>query len=144
MLAGLDIEAKAELFERSLWASIPHGRPAFEAVEVALLRTDQCDPYSNEAAMAQLRITVKDHDQRRVGAAITAPITELALASYTGLFVGPSNTSKFGVYWPASFPSALVPTIVDIDGAVTLVGPASEPAVSGRRPRGGGSCRRSG
>ena len=40
-LTGLDIEEKAALVERALWAGIPGGRDAFEAAEVSLLRTDK-------------------------------------------------------------------------------------------------------
>ena len=72
-LTGLDIEEKAALVERALWAGIPGGRDAFDAAEVSLLRTDKPDPATNDEAMAQLRITVKDSDERAVGRAFSAP-----------------------------------------------------------------------
>src|SRR3954468_7711210 len=111
MLTGLDIEEKADLVERSLWASVPGGRDSFRQVDVQLLRTDQPDPTSNEAALAQLRITVKDDDERKVGRAFRAQITERALANYPGFFgggAGPGGPQAYGVYWPAVVPPELI------------------------------------
>lgn len=129
ILTGLDIEAKAELLLRSLWAAIPGGREAFAEVDVALLRTDHPDPTSNEAAMAELRITVRDPDERRVGRAITGPLTELALSSYPGLCSTPSSSSTYGVYWPAVIPAELMASEVAIDGELTVVDPVLSPEI---------------
>jgi hypothetical protein len=128
-LAGLDIEAKAALVERALWDGIPGGRDAFDAVDVALLRTDQPDPQTNEQALAQLRITVKAADERKVGRAFTARITELALASYPGFFGGglTGGAQAYGVYWPALVPAALVSQEVLIGGERSAVPPVLPP-----------------
>jgi hypothetical protein len=122
-LTGLDIEAKAALIERALWAGVPGGRDAFDSVDVALLRTDKPDPRTNEEAMAQLRITVRDADERKVGRAFSARITELALASYPGLFGGgpASGAHAFGVYWPAVVPASLIRQEVVIGGVRSAV-----------------------
>ncbi len=116
LLTGLDIDAKAALFTEALWASIPGGQGAFAETDVQLLRTDHADPTTNEAAMAQLRITVRDPDERKVGRALSAPITELTLASYPGLCSGPGSSGSYGVYWPAVVPAALVHQEVVIGG----------------------------
>ncbi|MBA2279630.1 MAG: DUF1446 domain-containing protein, partial [Acidimicrobiia bacterium] len=108
LLTGLDIDAKAELFERSLWAAIPGGREAFAETEVRLLRTDHDDPGSNEAAFAQLRVSIKDPDESKLGRGVTAAVTELALANYPGFFGGPSSAQAYGVYWPALVPAELL------------------------------------
>jgi hypothetical protein len=123
ILTGLDVEAKAAAFERALWASVPGGKESFASVEVDLLRTDQEDPPTNEAAMAQLRITVKDPDERKVGRAVGAKVTELALASYPGLFGAGSATQAYGVYWPAAVPAELVWQEVVVNGKRHLVEP---------------------
>jgi hypothetical protein len=117
-LTGLDIEAKAALVERALWAGIPGGRDAFDTVDVTLLRTDKPDPATNAEAMAQLRITVKDRDERKAGRAFTARITELALASYPGMFGAglTSGPQAFGVYWPTAVPAALIRQEVTVAG----------------------------
>jgi hypothetical protein len=109
-ITGLDIEAKAELLEAALWASVPGGKAAFESVDVTLSRTDKPDPQTNEEAAATLRITVKDHDERKVGRAFSSRITELALASYPGLYGGglTAGPQTYGVYWPALIPSSLI------------------------------------
>ena len=118
MLTGLDIEAKAQVALEALWAGIPGGKDAFDSVEVQLLRTDQDDPPTNEAAIAQLRITVKDKDERKLGRAFSARITELALANYPGFFGGGGGggPQSYGVYWPATVPSDLVWQDVFVDG----------------------------
>jgi hypothetical protein len=134
-LAGLDIERKAALVEAGLWSSVPGGRDAFESVDVSLLRTDHEDPATNEAALAQLRITVKDGDERKVGRAFTGKVTELALASYPGLFGGGpgSGPSAYGVYWPAVVPASLVWQEVVVGGERSVVEPVVPPA-SGSSP----------
>jgi hypothetical protein len=128
-LAGLDIEAKAALVERALWAAVPGGRAAFASVDVALLRTDKADPATNEDALAQLRITVKDPDERKVGRDFSGRVLELALASYPGMFVdgGISGASAFGVYWPVLVPASLVWQEVVVGGERVMVEPVMCP-----------------
>jgi hypothetical protein len=121
LLTGLDIEEKAAVLERGLWSSIPGGRDAFDDVTVELIRSDHEDPATNEEAVAQLRITVKDDDERKVGRAFSAALTELALASYPGYFGGGASTQSYGVYWPAAVPSDLVWQEVVVDGERTIV-----------------------
>ena len=122
-LTGLDIEEKASLVERSLWAEVP--KDSFEEVNVQLLRTDKDDPATNEQAVAQLRITVKDADERKVGRAFSSKITELALASYPGLFGGglTAGAQAYGVYWPALVPADLIYQEVVIGNERTIVEP---------------------
>jgi hypothetical protein len=108
MLTGLDIDKKAELLEQGLWASVPGGRDAYDSVDVELIRSDHDDAATNEQAVAQLRITVKDSDERKLGRTLSAALTELSLSSYPGFFVGPSTTQSYGVHWPTSIPVELV------------------------------------
>jgi hypothetical protein len=131
LLTGLDIEEKAALAERTLWSSVENGKNAFDSVEVQLLRTDHENPASNEAALAQLRITVKSSDERAVGRALTSRVTEMALASFPGFFGGPGSSQAYGVFWPTSVPAALVWQDVVILGAResrTVVDPVLPPA----------------
>ena len=86
VLTGLDIEAKAELAERTLWSLVPGGREAFDAVDVRLRRTDRDDPATNDDAVAELRITVMDRDESKVGRAFSNTVIEMVLASYPGFF----------------------------------------------------------
>lgn len=144
-LAGLDIEEKAALVERALWSEVP--KESFGAVDVQLLRTDKEDPSTNEEAVAQLRITVKDTDERKVGRAFSSKITELALASYPGLFGGglTAGAQAYGVYWPALVPADLIWQEVVIGTERTIVEPIIAPRVgwpvgvetAGVKPAGG-------
>jgi hypothetical protein len=132
-LTGLDIEDKAALVERSIWSGVP--KESFAEVDVQLLRTDKQDPATNEEAVAQLRITVKDPDERKVGRAFSAKITELALGSYPGLFGGglTSGAQAYGVYWPALVPAGLVWQEVVVAGERTVVDPVVPKAVGSPR-----------
>lgn len=126
-VTGLDVEEKAALAEAALWARVPGGRDAFDAVEVELIRTDQADPPSNEAAMAELRVTVRARNEDRVGRALTGPLTELALANYPGFFVRSSVTQSYGVFWPAAVPASLVRQRVVLGGVAEVVAPTLPP-----------------
>jgi hypothetical protein len=106
LLTGLDIEDKAALVQRQL-------APALEGlreVTWSLARTDREDPPTNEQAVATLRLTVKDTDDKRIGRPFSNAAVEIALASYPGctLTSPPGAATMYGVYWPASMPNDLV------------------------------------
>jgi len=107
VLTGLDIEAKAQLAEETLWKLVG-GREQFAESQVTLRRADRPDPATNEDAFAYLTISVKDPDPQKVGRAWSNKVVEMALASYPGFFMThlPSSESQVGVYWPALVPSA--------------------------------------
>ena len=89
--------------------------------------------------MAQLRITVKDGDERKVGRALSSRITELALASYPGFFGlggGTAGAQSYGVYWPSLVPSDLVWQEVVVGGTRTIV-ESVQPPSDWIRPAGG-------
>jgi hypothetical protein len=118
VITGLDVEAKAEIARRQLFDSLG-GEAAFEQVDVQLLRTDRPDAASNAEAIAQLRVTVKDHDAKKVGRVFSNKFIELALSSYPGFFTTtpPESETTYGVYWPALVPADLATqTVVLEDG----------------------------
>jgi len=125
LLTGLDIEAKADLVRRQL-------APALEGlreVTWSLARTDREDPVTNEQAVATLRLTVKDADDKRIGRPFSNAAVEIALASYPGctLTSPPGAASMYGVYWPALMPNDLVRhEVVLHDGSRIAVPPAPE------------------
>jgi hypothetical protein len=121
-LVGLDVEAKAALLERSLFAAVP--RDAFTSVEVDLVRSDDDDPARNELAVAQLRITLKTDDEA-VLKPVRGALVELALATYPGFFAGPSEPQRYGVYWPALVPASEVSQVVHVGGEELPVAPAT-------------------
>jgi Acyclic terpene utilisation family protein AtuA len=101
LLTGLDIEAKADLVQRTLWSSLG-GTDRFDDHDVRLIRTDRPDAETNEQATAQLRVTVKSSDPDVVGRRFSNMATELALASYPGFYLTspPGDATAYGVYWP--------------------------------------------
>ena len=101
VMVGLDIEAKAAWVRSQVTAALaasPAGPPA--SVEWSLARTDHDDADTEEGASARLRVTVRDDDPNRVGKAFTAPLVELALASYPGFTLTgpPAPGTPYGVY----------------------------------------------
>jgi hypothetical protein len=128
-ITGLDIEEKADLYTRALWANLPGGREAFDDVEVELVRTDQENPMSNDAAIATLRITFYDSDPEKVGRGLSQKSTELGLANYPGLMGMPGGGTKdLGVVWPTTIPSELLSHHVVVDGESSVVDTVLPPA----------------
>jgi len=120
-IEGLDVAAKAELAEQTIWARVDGGKGSFDAVDVDLVGDDP----------ALLRITVLDQDRAKVGRAFSAAVVETGLASYPGFYAltPPGDASAYGVYWPTVVPAELVSTYVVIDGETVWSGPArTEPA----------------
>src|SRR5438309_2728658 len=115
-ITGLEIEAKADIARHQLFDSLG-GESAFDQVDVQLLRTDRPDAASNAEAIAQLRVTVKDDDAKKVGRAFSNKFTELALASYPGFFTTtpPEAETTYGVYWPALLSAELVTQVVVLE-----------------------------
>jgi hypothetical protein len=130
-LTGLDVEAKAQLVEDAFWLACPYGPEDYQSVTTRLVRTDKPDPATNEEAVALWRITVKDPDERKVGRAVSASVTEIALATIPGMFGvggGPSGGSPYGVYRPALVPAGLVPQhVVVLGGERTVVDSVAPP-----------------
>ncbi len=138
-LTGLDVEAKARLIEEAFWEACPFSPDDFAFVSTRLVRTDKEDPASNEEAVAFLKISVKDPDEKKVGRAFSNAVIELALASIPGFFAvggGPGPGRPFGVYEPALVPAETVPQQVVVRGGdtreVSSVIPEAELRVEGR------------
>ncbi len=125
VMTGLDIEAKADLAERTLWSLLPGGRDGFDAADIHLRRSDREDPATNEDAQAELRITVMDRDREKVGRAFSRAVVEMVLSSYPGLFTTspPGDASSFGVYWPALIPDDVPVHEVVLEGERTTIAP---------------------
>jgi hypothetical protein len=139
VLTGLDIEAKADLAERTLWSLVPGGKESFDAVDVRLRRSDREDPATNDDAMAELRITVMDQEEEKVGRSFSNKVIEMVLASYPGFFTTspPTGATSFGVYWPAMVPADALDQAVVIGAERVAVPPpptAPPPLQQRRRP----------
>ena len=132
VLTGLDIAAKAETAEQTLWTLLG-GKERFAETHVQLVRSDRPDPETNDEAFAYLRVLVKDPDASRVGRAFSNKAVEMALANYPGFFITspPGEGSPYGVYWPALVPSELVEHRVVIGGEKIVVPPVIPPPGGG-------------
>lgn len=129
VLTGLDVEAKAQLVERTL-------REMFSGqgidLHFELARTDKPDAELNVEAAAPLRVTAKGRDPQRVGRAFSSGLVELALASYPGLFftTPPGEATPYGVYWPALVPAAEVHEVVVLDDGTRVPIDSTRPSSS--------------
>ncbi|WP_320670442.1 acyclic terpene utilization AtuA family protein [Patulibacter defluvii] len=130
VIPGLDVEAKARLFEQQLTAALGDARPA--VLETRLDRVVRGGPGGEACGL--LEVQVKDRDRRRVGRAFSGAIVELALASFPGfhLTAPPGDAHPFGVHWPALIDAARVPHAVVLeDGRRIEVAPtAADPTAA--------------
>ena len=127
MLTGLDIEAKAKVFEDALFNSVG-GKDQFDEVSIQLHRTDKKNPVSNEESMASLVISVKSMNADLVGRLFSAKIIELALANIPGFFAqgGVKSSGPVIVYWPALIDSKYIKEKVYIEDKEIEIMPTSQ------------------
>ena len=127
MLTGLDIEAKAKVFEDALFNSVG-GKDQFDEVSIQLHRTDKENPVSNEESMASLVISVKSMNADLVGRLFSAKIIELALANIPGFFAqgGVKSSGPVIVYWPALIDSKHIKEKVYIEDNEIEIIPTSQ------------------
>jgi len=127
MLTGLDIEAKAKVFEDVLFNSVG-GKEQFDEVSIQLHRTDKENPISNEESMASLVISVKSMNADLVGRLFSAKIIELALANIPGFFAqgGVKSSGPVIVYWPALIDSKHIKEKVYIEDKEIEIIPTSQ------------------
>lgn len=126
ILTGLDIEAKADLLQRQLEASLTV-RPA--ELQWTLARTDHPDADTEERASALLHCVVRDPDPANVGRKFSAAAVELALASYPGFTTTapPGDGQVYGLFTPGYVDAALVPhAAVLADGSRADIAPSAE------------------
>ena len=130
VLAGLDIEKKAEIVTDALFESIG-GREAFALSDVQLIRTDKVDPGINEEAFAHLRLSVMDPDPKKV-AQFSSKLVELALASIPGFTATapPSKGVPAIMHWPALVSNQHIRQTVHIEGKIIDI--AAAPSDSGQ------------
>ncbi|GAA2419211.1 exopolyphosphatase [Mycolicibacterium llatzerense] len=145
ILTGLDIEAKADLLQRQLEASIAV-RPA--ELQWTLARTDHPDADTEERASALLHCVVRDPDPAKVGRQFSAAAVELALASYPGFTTTapPGDGQVYGLFKPGYVDATLVPhAAVLADGSrvdiapsaqTQALGPVADPALPEPLPAG--------
>lgn len=138
VLTGLDVTAKAALFERQFRAGL---RTAPAELTFTLARVDAPDAPTQQQASALLTVVARDPDERVAGRAFTNAAVELALASYPGFFATtpPSAATPYGVV-TAAFVAQSGHEVVHDDGRAETVAPPPVTAplepLHGRPPAG--------
>ncbi len=127
LLAGLDIEEKAEIYLDALFDNLG-GKEQYDDVSVQLIRSDKEDPKTNEEAYASLRIMVKSKNPALVGRLWNAKAVELGLANFPGISGRPvaAQGTPFISYWPTLIDSKHVRETVYFDGRATEVLPTNQ------------------
>jgi hypothetical protein len=112
-IAGLDLDAKAALIERTVRATLAGREP--EHLEFVRGPLPATEPKTVEDCSNSVRVEAKDANPDRVGRAFTSAIVEMALASYPGLHLAtpPSPGRDFAVYWPTLVPRSAVTAVLD-------------------------------
>lgn len=125
VLTGTNIDAKADLAQRALWATIPGGQHSFRHVVTRVLRADRPDPSTMTEAVALLTIAVTDPSREKVHAFPRAAI-ETGLASYPGLYftAPPTPGSEITVFWPTLMAAEIFPQRITLSGNIIEVPPA--------------------
>ena len=125
VITGLDAAHKAELATEALWDSLG-GADQFAEAKVSFVETGHPDPPTNEAAMSQLRVTVKDPDRDKVGKRFSRAAVELALAHYPGFFMTapPQDSTPYAVYWPTTVDASEVVQRVRMGDRESAIQPA--------------------
>ena len=125
VITGLDAAHKAELATEALWDSLG-GADQFAEAKVSFVETGHPDPTTNEAAMSQLRVTVKDPDPDKVGKRFSRAAVELALAHYPGFFMTapPQDSTPYAVYWPTTVDASEVVQRVRMGDRESAIQPA--------------------
>ena len=125
LLTGLDVEAKTELVEKTLWAQLG-GAESFAETRVRLHRVEEReDPEAQEPPFSFLTVAVKDPNPKKVGRRFSGAAVEMALASYPGfnLTAPPGRETPVAVYWPTRVASGKVDHRLIIDGEVIPISP---------------------
>ena len=124
-LTGLDIEEKAAFAQATFWDSCPYNPEDFQSIRSEVIRTDKQDADQQEKATAIWKVTVKDRDERKVGRSFTDAMIHTVLASIPGMYSlssGPTASTPYGIYRPATIPAELVPQYVHmLDGETTMI-----------------------
>ena len=124
-LTGLDIEEKAAFAQATFWDSCPYTPEDFQSIRSEVIRTDKQDTDQQEKATAIWKVTVKDKDERKVGRSFTDAMIHTVLASIPGMYSlssGPTASTPYGIYRPATIPAELVPQYVHmLDGETTMI-----------------------
>jgi hypothetical protein len=118
VLTGLDVDKKAELFERAVRARFDGDRGVAD-LRFTRLGIAAVDPDEQMTGSCLLEIAV-DGEESSCGRPFSSALVELALANFPGIYYTgvPGNGAPFGVYWPTLVAQSDVDhVVVHPDGA---------------------------
>ncbi|MCP4681121.1 MAG: DUF1446 domain-containing protein [Desulfobacterales bacterium] len=123
LLAGLDIEKKAQILEDSVFNSLG-GRNQFEMTDFQLIRSDKENPPTNEEAYAYVKLSVMDPDSKKV-ALFSTKFVELALCTVPGLALTspPGKGTPVIRHWPTLVSQSNVVQRVMVGGQEFIMDP---------------------
>jgi len=134
VVTGLDIEEKIAWIKQQVEDSFDGDLPA--RLEWSNPGVAPLNAATEEAGSVLLRLSAFDTDANKVGKAFTAPLVELALASYPGLSLTspPGKPSPYGVYSAAYVPrEAVEHRVVHANGDVEVI---ADPETAAGAPEG--------
>lgn len=123
-ITGLDVSAKIELIEATVWDALEYDKADFAQVTTELIGGEGSG--TNAAATSLYRIAVKDSDKNKVGRAFSSAIIETALGSIPGFFspTPPGGAQPYPVYWPALIHRERLTHQIHVGGEVVVIPPA--------------------
>ena len=122
LIAGLDIERKAEIFKEQFLKSVG-GKKAFDHLDIQFFKTYKVNPEVNEEAFGRIRISVIDKNPKKAGKFFTSKLVELALCSVPGFCFESQLTPAQPriVHFPALIDKKYLQQEVTVDGEKMLV-----------------------
>ncbi len=123
LLAGLDIEKKAQILEDTVFKNLG-GKEQFEEADFQLIRSDKENPPSNEEAYAYVKLSVMDQDSKKV-ARFSTKFVELALCTVPGLAITspPGKGNPVIRHWPTLVSQSKVMQRVVVGGREFIMEP---------------------
>jgi len=83
-IVGLDHEQKVEVLKKSIIDALG-GKDEFDDLIFHYVPSHHDDPMSNEVAMSQLKVSVRDQDPQKAGKLFTSKLIEMALCMVPGV-----------------------------------------------------------
>ncbi|WP_138733729.1 acyclic terpene utilization AtuA family protein [Modestobacter excelsi] len=136
-MMGLQIEEKAALAERQIWAAFDGGTDHFDVAGSRLRWVSDRTGEFGDIPSAQLSLYVKDADAAKV-ARFVRVVNEMSLSTYAGKFTqsAPSKPTAYAVHWPALLPATLCSAQVEFDGETFEVSAVTPAVTAGEIPAG--------
>ncbi len=121
-IVGLDHEEKVSVLKQTIIDALG-GEDAFGDLVFHYIPSHHDDPSSNEVAMSQLKVSVKDQDPQKAGKHFTSKMVEMALCMVPGVCwsSAPVPAKPRIMHFPALIDKSYISQIVNVNGKKTEV-----------------------